>query len=66
MLGDDHLILRRGWGGLSNFVWTDNLFSVWARPGNFFLCGMGSGKFILFSCKHGITTGHCTEAITIY
>ena len=21
-------------GGLSNFVWTDNLFSAWARSGN--------------------------------
>ena len=33
-------------GGLSNFVWTDNLFSAWARSGNLFSCGMGSGKFI--------------------
>ena len=35
-----------GGGGLSNFVWTDNLFSAWARSGNLFSCGMGSGKFI--------------------
>ena len=42
MQGDD-LILRGG--GLSNFVWTDNLFSAWARE-NLFLCDMGSGKFI--------------------
>ena len=28
-------------GGVSNFVWTDNLFSAWARSEN------------LFSCKHG-------------
>ena len=33
-------------GGLSNFVWMDNLFSAWARTGNLFSCGMGSGKFI--------------------
>ena len=32
--------------GLSNFVWADNLFLIWARPGNSFSCGMGSGKFI--------------------
>ena len=35
-----------GGGGLSNFVCTDNLFTAWARPGNLFSCGMGSGKFI--------------------
>ena len=35
-----------GGGGLSNFVWTDNLFSAWARLGHLFSCGMGSGKFI--------------------
>ena len=51
MQGDDYLILRGG-GGLSNFVWTDNLFSAWARSGNLFSCGMGSGKF-LFVYKHG-------------
>ena len=38
-----------GGGGLSNFVWTDNLFSAWARSGNLFSCGMGSGKFIFVS-----------------
>ena len=32
--------------GLSNVVWTDDLFSAWARPGNLFSFGMGSGKFI--------------------
>ena len=35
-----------GGGGLSNLVWTDNLFSALARPGNLFSCGMVSGKFI--------------------
>ena len=35
-----------GGGGLSNFVWTDNLFSAWARPENLFSCGMDLGKFI--------------------
>ena len=35
-----------GGGGLSNFVWTDNSFSAWARSGNLFSCGMGSGKFL--------------------
>ena len=31
--------------GLLNFVWTDNLFSAWARPGNLFSCGTcGLGK----------------------
>ena len=37
---------ERGGGGvrLSNFVWTDNLFSASARLGNFFSCSMGSGK----------------------
>ena len=43
MKGDDHLILR---GRLSNIFWTDNFFLAWARPGNLFSCGMGSGKFI--------------------
>ena len=33
-------------GGVSNFVWTDNLCFAWARPGNLFSCGMNSGKFI--------------------
>ena len=33
-------------GGLSNFVWTDNLFSGLAQPENLFSCGMDSGKLI--------------------
>ena len=33
-------------GGLLNFVWTDDLFPAWARSGNLFSCGKGSGKFI--------------------
>ena len=40
---------ERGWGAV-NF-WTDNLFSAWARSGNLFSCGMGSGKF-MFMFKH--------------
>ena len=32
-------------GGLSNFVWTDNLFSAWALPGNLFSCGIGKINF---------------------
>ena len=52
---------RRFWEGrLLNFVWTDNLFSGWARPGNIFLYGMGSEN--LFSYKHG--KPQSTEAIT--
>ena len=35
---------EEGGGGLSNFVWTDNLFSAWARSGNLFSCGMDSGE----------------------
>ena len=61
-LGDDHLILRRR-GGLSNFVWTDNLFSAWARPGNFFSCGMGLGKIYFRVNMVSQFTVHCTEAI---
>ena len=34
------------WGGAVKFVWTDNLFSAWARSGNLFSCDMGTGKFI--------------------
>ena len=33
-----------GGGRLSNFIWTDNIFSAWAQPRNLFSCGMGSGK----------------------
>ena len=39
-----HLIWKGG--GLSNSVWTDNLFSAWARSRNLYSRGMGSGKFI--------------------
>ena len=56
--GDDYLILRGG--GLSNFVWTDNLFSAWARPGNYFHVAWAREN--IFSCKHG--KPQSTEAIT--
>ena len=36
---------ERGGGGLSNVVWTDNLFSAWARPENLCPCGMGKIYF---------------------
>ena len=54
-------------GGLSNFVWTYNLYSTLARPGNFFSCGMAWVRENLFSCKHGVTTVtvRCTEAEAI-
>ena len=35
-LGDDHLILRGGGGGLALLVGTDYLFSSQARPENLF------------------------------
>ena len=31
--------------GSQNFVWTDNLFSAWARPGNFFHVAWARGKY---------------------
>ena len=31
-------------GGAVKFCLTDNLFSAWARSGNLFSCGTGSGK----------------------
>ena len=33
-----------GGGGAVKFCLTDNLFSAWARSGNLFSCGTGSGK----------------------
>ena len=49
-----------GEGGSQNFVWTDNLFLAWARPGNFFHVAWAREN--LFSCKHG--KPQSTEAIT--
>ena len=44
-----------GEGGSQNIVWTDNLFSAWARPGNFFHVTnhVAWARENLFSCKHG-------------
>ena len=43
---------------MSNFVITDNLFSAWARSGNLFSCGIGSGKFIFVHGKPQSTEVH--------
>ena len=53
----NHLVLRGG-GGLTSFVWTDNLFSAWARRE--ISVHVAWTRENLFSC---ITTVHCTEAI---
>ena len=49
ILGDDHLILRGGGGGLALLVGTDYLFSTRARPENLFL-ECFNNDFSVFMC----------------
>ena len=50
-----------GGGGLSNFVWTDNLFSAWTREIYFHVAWVREN---LFSCTHG--KPQSTEAVNFY